>query len=45
MKVKGKNKEFPGRLAVKDPASLLWLGFNPWPGNFHIPAVWPKINK
>ena len=34
---------------VKDPAllpqqlmSLLWHGFNPWLGNFHIPRVWPK---
>ena len=28
---------------VKDPAlSLLWRGFNPWPGNFCIPQVWPK---
>ena len=29
-------REFHGGLAVKDPAlSLLWLGFNPWPRNFH----------
>ena len=35
---------FPGGLAVKDPVlsllwlrSLLWLGFDPWPRNFHIP--------
>ena len=28
---------------VKDPAlSLLWLGFDAWPGNFHMPQVWPK---
>ena len=28
---------------VKDLAlSLLWLGMNPWPGNFHMPRVWPK---
>ena len=33
---------------VKDPAlsvqqlgSLLWLGFNPWPRNLHMPWVWP----
>ena len=27
---------------VKDLAlSLLWLGFNTWPGNFHMPWVWP----
>ena len=35
---------------VKDPALsllclrlLLWHGFDPWPGNFHMPQVWPKI--
>ena len=35
--------EFPGGLAVKDPAflllwlwSLLWLEFSAWPGNFHV---------
>ena len=28
-------KEFPGGLAVKDPAlSQLWLGFDPWLGTF-----------
>lgn len=34
----GKEKrEFPGSLAVKDLAlSLLWFGFDPWPGNFHM---------
>ena len=21
---------------------LLWYGFDHWPGNFHIPWVWPK---
>ena len=31
---------------VKDLAlSLLWRGFDPWPGNFHIPWLWPKIKK
>lgn len=35
--------EFPGALAVGNPGlSLLWLGFNPWPGNFCIPEMWPK---
>ena len=30
------NLEFPGGLVVKDLAlSLLWLSFNPWPGNVH----------
>ena len=29
--------EFPGGLAVKDLAlSLLWCGFAPWPGSFHM---------
>ena len=34
---------------VKDPLvsllrfwSLPWHGFNPWPGNFHMPWMWPK---
>ena len=34
---------------VKDPAfslqwlrSLLWLGFDPQPGNFHMPQMWPN---
>ena len=31
---------------VKDPAlSLLWLGLNPWPGNFHLLQAWPKKKK
>ena len=25
---------------VKDLASLLWHGFDPW--NFHMPWAWPK---
>ena len=25
--------------------SQLWLGFDPWPGNFHIPQVWLKKRK
>ena len=36
---------------VKDPVlSLLWLrllswhGFNPWPGDFHMPWMGPKRN-
>ena len=24
---------------------LLWLGFDPWPGNFYRPQVWPKEKK
>ena len=35
-------QEFPGGLAIKDSAlSLLWLGFNPWPGNFCMPGAHP----
>ena len=37
---------------VKDPAlsllglgSLLWCGFHPWPGNFHMPWAQPKRTK
>ena len=37
---------------VKNPTLLqlwcrlqLWLGFNPWPGNFHVLWVWPKKKK
>ena len=29
---------------VKDPAlPQLWLRFDPWPVNFHMPWLWPKI--
>ena len=35
-------EEFPGGLAVKDPAlSLMWLRFHPWPRNFHRLWVGP----
>ena len=37
---------------LKDPAlpqlwcrSQLWLGFNPWPRNFHMPWVGPLTKK
>ena len=37
---------------VKDPVlSLQWLGlvpchgFDPWPGDFHVPQVWPEKKK
>ena len=34
------NIEFPGGLVVKDSAlSLLWLGFNLWPGNFCMSKI------
>ena len=39
-------RDFPGALTVKDSAlSLLWLRFDPWPWNFHMPWVLPKIKK
>ena len=35
--------EFPGGLAVRDSMlSLLWLRFDPWPGNFCMPRMQPK---
>ena len=24
---------------------LLWLRFNPWPGNFYMPQVWQKTKQ
>ena len=31
---------------VKDSALLLlWHGFDPWPGNFHMPWVWLKKKR
>lgn len=33
----------PWRPSVQDlVVSLLWLGFDPYPGNFHMPWAWPK---
>ena len=29
-------------LPLKQLRSLLWHGFNPCLGNFHMPRVWPK---
>ena len=39
--------EFPSGLVVKKDlmSSLLWQGFDPWPGNFCMPQVWPKKGK
>ena len=44
--------KFPVVQDVKDPVlpqlqcSLqLWHGFDPWPGNFHTPWVWPEKRK
>ena len=37
---------------IKDPVLLqlwyrlqMWLRFHPWPGNFHMPCLWPKKKK
>ena len=44
--------KFPGgivaknpELSLKQPGSLLWLGFDPWPRKFHMPQVQPKKKK
>ena len=38
--LKATKEMFPGGLVVKDTAlSLLWLGFDPWPGNSCMPWV------
>ena len=41
--------EFPCGAAIKDLVllvrwlgSLLWHGFNTWPGSFHMSQVWAK---
>ena len=28
--------------SLRRPRSLLWFGFDPWPGNFHVPWLWTK---
>ena len=28
-------------LVLLQRSSQLWLRFSPWPGNFHMPQVWP----
>ena len=47
---KGRGKEFPGGLAVKDlmllllwPVALLWLWFSLCSGSFHMTQMQPKI--
>ena len=36
-------QEFPGGLVIKDSVlSLLWLSFDSWPRNFHMPWAQPK---
>ena len=38
--------EFPGGVVVRDPElSLLWLGFDTWPRNFHMLWAQPKNKK
>ena len=32
-------------LSLLQLGSLLWCGFDSWPGNFHIPRSWPKKKK
>ena len=40
------SREFPGSLAIKAMIlSFLWLGFDAWPGNFHMTWAWPKKKK
>ena len=46
MSYKGLGREFPGGLEVKNLVlSWQWRRFHPWPGNFCMLRVWPKINK
>ena len=32
-------------LSVQHLGSLLWNGFDPWPGNFHMSWMWPPPKK
>ena len=32
-------------LSLQQLGSLLWHGFDCWPGSFHKSRVWPKTNK
>ena len=46
IEIKGYDQEFLCGLAVKDLAlSRLWVGFDLWPGNFHMLWVRPKNKK
>ena len=29
-------------LSLQQLGLLLWYRFDPWPGNFHMPWLWPK---
>ena len=49
--MQSKDKEEQGRTfratqQAKDPGDATgWLGFDPRPGNFHVPPTWPKRKK
>ena len=32
-------------LSLQQLVLLLYCRFYPWPGNFHVPLVWPKKKK
>ena len=32
-------------LSLQQLGSLLWLKFDPWSGNFHVPRAWTKEKK
>ena len=32
-------------LSLQQLGLLLWYRFDPWPGNFHMPWLWPKKKK
>ena len=32
-------------LSLQQLRSLLWRGFDPWPGNIHMLQLWPKKKK
>ena len=32
-------------LSLQQLGTLLWFKFDPWPGNFRVLRVWPKIKK
>ena len=32
-------------LSLQQLGSLLWHGFDPWPGKFHMPCVQPEKKK
>ena len=44
--VEGQVQSLAQHSGLKDPVLLqLWLGFSPWPGNFHMPWVQPLKKK